>query len=107
MTRPQWQNIAHATKHNTNIFKNQSSHFKFSIHFFLFSIANIYFNYVIIFRVIENLEIEMKKTRDEAEKNFDLRINRLCNKHNNEIEEMVKEIEQLKVNRWDSGKCHV
>ena len=49
----------------------------------------------------------MKKTRDEAEKNFDLRINRLCNKHNNEIEEMVKEIEQLKVNLWDSGKFHV
>ena len=39
----------------------------------------------------------MKKTRDEAEKNFDIRINRLCNKHNNEIEEMIREIEQLKV----------
>ena len=48
-------------------------------------------------RVIENLEMEMKKTRDEAEKNFDVRINRLCSKHSNEIEEMVKEIEQLKV----------
>ena len=47
-------------------------------------------------RVIEKLEFEMKKAREDSERGFDLRISRLKQKHDLEIAEMVKEIEQLK-----------
>ena len=39
----------------------------------------------------------MKKAREDSEKSFDNRMKRLKQKHELEIAEMVKEVEQLKV----------
>lgn len=47
-------------------------------------------------RVIEKLEFEMKKAREEAEKSFETRMKRLRQKNELELAELVKEVEQLK-----------
>ena len=48
-------------------------------------------------RVIEKLEFEMKKVREDGEKTTETRINRLKTKHENEIGELIKEIEDHKL----------
>ena len=47
-------------------------------------------------RVIEKLEFEMKKVREDGEKSTETRIARLKQKHENEIGELIKEIEDHK-----------
>ena len=48
-------------------------------------------------RVIEKLEFEMKKVREDGEKTTETRIARLKTKHENEVGELIKEIEDHKV----------
>ena len=48
-------------------------------------------------RVIEKLEFEMKKVREDGEKTTEARISRLKTKHENEIGELIKEIEDHKL----------
>ena len=47
-------------------------------------------------RVIEKLEFEMKKVREDGEKSTEARVSRLKTKHENEIGELIKEIEDHK-----------
>ena len=47
-------------------------------------------------RVIEKLEFEMKKVREDGEKSTEARIARLKSKHENEVGELIKEIEDHK-----------
>ena len=47
-------------------------------------------------RVIEKLEFEMKKAREDSEKSTEARVTRLKAKHDNEIGELIKEIEDHK-----------
>ena len=47
-------------------------------------------------RVIEKLESEMKKARDDSEKSTESRISRMKVKHDGEINELIKEIEEQK-----------
>ena len=48
-------------------------------------------------RVIEKLEFEMKKVREDGEKSTEARVSRLKTKHENEIGELIKEIEDHKL----------
>ena len=50
-------------------------------------------------RVIEKLEFEMKKVREDGERSTETRIARLKTKHENEIGELIKEIEDHKVSK--------
>ena len=52
-------------------------------------------------RVIEKLEFEMKKAREDSEKSTEARIARLKIKHDNEIGELIKEIEDYKYKATD------
>jgi 5-azacytidine-induced protein 1 len=47
-------------------------------------------------RVIERLEFEMKKSREESERSHEERLSRLRLKHDRDITELVKELEEVK-----------